>query len=98
MSNRSIHATISGRVQGVCFRYYTRETARRLGVHGWVKNLNDGRVELTASGDEAAMNRFEEWIAHGPPGAQVTDLQKTVVANAPAQYSFEIVGSGFEPV
>ena len=85
-------------MQGVCFRYYTMQTALELGIRGWVRNLNDGRVELMATGDESAMTRFEEWIAHGPPAAAVTAVKKSVATETPTQTSFEIIGSGFEPV
>jgi acylphosphatase len=66
---------ISGRVQGVGFRYFTEEVAGREGVHGWVRNLPDGRVEAAAEGDVAAVERFERAIRHGPRGAAVDDVE-----------------------
>jgi acylphosphatase len=65
---------ISGRVQGVGFRYFTQDTARRENIHGSVRNLPDGRVEATAEGDEDAIARFEAALRHGPPGARVDDI------------------------
>ena len=62
---------ISGRVQGVGFRFYAEAVAGREGVHGWVKNLADGRVEIAAEGDGEALERFERAIRHGPRGARV---------------------------
>ena len=62
---------IGGRVQGVGFRYFTQAVARREGIHGWVRNLPDGRVEATAEGEAEAVERFERAIRHGPPGAHV---------------------------
>ena len=66
---------ISGRVQGVGFRYFAHETAARDSVQGWVRNLPDGRVEAVAEGDAEAMERFETALRHGPPGARVEDLE-----------------------
>ena len=66
---------ISGRVQGVGFRYFAHETAARDSVQGWVRNLPDGRVEAVAEGDADAMERFETALPHGPPGARVEDLE-----------------------
>ena len=62
---------ISGRVQGVGFRYFAEAAAAREGLHGWVRNLPDGRVEASAEGDAEALDRFERAIRHGPPGARV---------------------------
>jgi acylphosphatase len=62
---------ISGRVQGVGFRYFTEAAASREGLHGWVRNLPDGRVEAWAEGDASAVERFERAVRHGPPGARV---------------------------
>ena len=71
------HFIISGRVQGVCFRIYTLEEARRLGVTGWVRNLRDGTVEVMAEGDEKALVDLEMWCRQGPSYAHVTDIQVT---------------------
>lgn len=65
---------ISGRVQGVGFRWFTREVADREGLHGWVRNLPDGRVEAHAEGDADALERFEHALRHGPRGARVDDV------------------------
>lgn len=65
---------ISGRVQGVGFRYFAEAVARREGLHGWVRNLPDGRVEALAEGEAEAIERFERAIGHGPPGARVERL------------------------
>src|SRR5262249_28953653 len=66
---------ISGRVQGVGFRYFAQAAARREGLHGWVRNLPDGRVEAEAEGDAEAVERFERAVRHGPPGARVDDVE-----------------------
>ena len=67
--------TISGRVQGVGFRYFTEASAAREGLHGWVRNLPDGRVEIAAEGDAEALDRFERHVRHGPPGARVENVE-----------------------
>ena len=71
---------ISGRVQGVGFRWFTREAADREGVHGWVRNLPDGRVEANAEGDADALERFERALRHGPRGARVDDVEVDAIA------------------
>ena len=65
---------ISGRVQGVGFRYFTEAAAAREGLHGWVRNLPDGRVEIDVEGEADAVERFERNARHGPPGARVSDV------------------------
>ena len=72
---KRIHAFYSGRVQGVGFRITAEETARSLGVVGWVKNLRDGRVELVAEADEAALERFLDAIRTGPMKNFVTQVE-----------------------
>jgi acylphosphatase len=66
---------ISGRVQGVGFRYFTEAAATRDGVLGWVRNLPDGRVEIAAQGDAEALARFERHVRHGPPSANVEHIE-----------------------
>ena len=66
---------IGGRVQGVGFRYFTEAAASREGLHGWVRNLPDGHVEISAEGEADAIERFERHVTHGPPGARVSDVQ-----------------------
>jgi acylphosphatase len=65
---------IRGRVQGVGFRYFTEAAAAREGLHGWVRNLPDGRVEIAAEGDAEALQRFEWHVRHGPPHARVEHI------------------------
>ena len=62
---------ISGRVQGVGFRYFAKDTAVREGVTGWVRNLPDGRVEALVEGEEEAVTRVERALWQGPGGARV---------------------------
>jgi len=62
---------ISGVVQGVSYRASTQEQARRRGIVGWVKNLEDGRVEALAQGSKDQMTELLEWCRKGPPAAKV---------------------------
>jgi acylphosphatase len=66
-----LHARITGRVQGVGFRYSTRRVAERLGLKGWVANRPDGSVEVVAEGDPGPLGSFEGFLREGPPGAHV---------------------------
>jgi acylphosphatase len=70
-----VHLFVSGEVQGVSFRAYTVDEARRLGVSGWVRNLADGRVEVEAEGGRAALEALAAWCRHGPPAARVEDVE-----------------------
>jgi acylphosphatase len=65
---------VSGRVQGVFFRASTSKQARSLGVSGYARNLPDGRVEVLACGPDAAVQQLCDWLAQGPPGAQVSEF------------------------
>jgi acylphosphatase len=66
---------LSGRVQGVGFRYFAESVAAREGLHGWVRNLPDGSVEAEAEGDADAVERFERALRHGPPAARVDEVR-----------------------
>lgn len=65
---------VSGRVHGVGFRFFAQEAAAVEGLTGWVRNLDDGRVEAFALGDRDAVERFERKIRRGPPGGRVEDV------------------------
>jgi acylphosphatase len=69
-----MHVVVSGRVQGVGFRWFVRETAIELGLAGWVRNRPDGTVEVAADGDEAVVSRFRELLRKGPPHAMVVSV------------------------
>jgi acylphosphatase len=66
---------VSGRVQGVGFRFFTADAARREGVTGSVRNLADGRVEATVEGEAESMVRFERALRQGPSRARVEHVQ-----------------------
>ncbi len=71
----AIHGVVTGRVQGVGFRWSTRHEARRVGVTGWVRNRSDGSVELHAEGDQAAVDGLIEWLRSGPPHSRVDEVR-----------------------
>ena len=73
--SRSLHFLVSGRVQGVFFRRYTKQQAERHGLVGWVRNLPDGRVEGVARGSEDGLAAFREWLQQGPELARVTGVE-----------------------
>lgn len=66
---------VSGRVQGVGFRFYVLEAAEAEGVSGWVRNLPDGRVEALVEGDPESVDRVEARIRRGPPAARVAEVE-----------------------
>jgi acylphosphatase len=68
---------VSGRVQGVYYRANTRDAARARGVDGWVRNLDDGRVEAVFEGDADAVESTIEWCRTGSPAADVHDVDVT---------------------
>jgi acylphosphatase len=69
------HLKISGRVQGVGFRYSMLEEAERLGVAGWVRNRRDGTVEAVLDGATDAVDAILVWARRGPRGASVTEVE-----------------------
>lgn len=75
MTRRCMHGYVSGRVQGVSFRQHTAEQAERLDLDGWVRNLDDGRVEVLFEGDEAAVAELSEWLGRGPSAAKVEAVE-----------------------
>jgi acylphosphatase len=66
---------VTGRVQGVFFRASAQRRAQALGVVGYARNLADGSVEVLAIGPPAALEALRAWLAAGPPGARVRDVQ-----------------------
>ena len=65
---------VAGRVQGVGYRWFVHSRASKLGVAGWVRNLEDGSVEVVAEGSADALASLDEIIRKGPPGASVTSV------------------------
>jgi acylphosphatase len=71
----SIHLEVHGRVQGVGFRWYVVETARELGLSGWVKNRPDGKVEIAAAGSREALDKLDAAVRSGPRGARIEEVR-----------------------
>ena len=81
---------ITGRVQGVGFRYFTLDAAIREGVTGWVTNRSNGCVEAYLEGEAEAVTRVERAIRRGPPGARVETVQVDVEEPGGAYSGFDI--------
>jgi len=71
----AFHAVVLGRVQGVGFRYSACARAEELRLGGWVRNLDDGSVEVVAEGAVERLALFEEWLRRGPTGAYVREVR-----------------------
>ncbi|GAB3382360.1 acylphosphatase [Azotobacter armeniacus] len=75
MARIGLHALVSGRVQGVCYRQSTALHAERLALAGWVQNLADGRVEAWVEGEETAVRELADWLWKGPQHARVDGVE-----------------------
>jgi acylphosphatase len=75
-------ALVSGRVQGVGFRFFARRAAESAGVAGWARNLPDGRVETVVEGEEDAVERYLEKVRRGPMGGRVDGVEVEELAAA----------------
>jgi acylphosphatase len=75
MEAKRLHVWITGLVQGVNFRFYTREQAQSLMLSGWVRNLRDGRVEAVFEGDPEKLEEMLAWCHRGPPAAEVEGVE-----------------------
>jgi len=82
MAKQCIHGYISGKVQGVWFRDSAQKQAEKQNIKGWVRNLEDGRVEVMACGDSKDIKIFVEWLKGGPPLAIVEKFE-------PKEHSWE---------
>ncbi len=86
-----MHLLVNGMVQGVGFRYYVHHAARRHYLTGWVKNLEDGRVEVLAEGEEEELRLFVKEIEKGSRFSTVKEVQTEWQAYSNKFRSFEIV-------
>ena len=73
---------VAGRVQGVFYRASTRQRALELGVTGYARNLEDGRVEVLACGEQGAVDALCDWLWQGPPASHVTSVELESVDRA----------------
>lgn len=92
MTMKRVHGWVRGRVQGVCFRYYTRRSAQALGVTGWVRNLGDGRVEFLVEGERPAVDALVDWCRNGPDSAHVVEVETRLEAYTGEFDGFAITG------
>jgi acylphosphatase len=83
-------AIVYGRVQGVAFRAYTEDEARRLGVTGWVANQRDGSVRVEAEGADEALRSLVAWLHKGPPAAVVAKVDVTWSQGSGEFHSFQV--------
>lgn len=80
LSMQTINLLIKGKVQGVFYRAAAKEMADKIGIKGWVKNIEGGRVEAMATGTEDQIAQFIQWCKQGPARAQVTDVIVTTLS------------------
>ena len=97
MEDHTKHYLISGRVQGVGFRMFVHRQATQLKLKGWVRNLNDGRVETVAQGPPELIKKFEDLIRTGPSRAIVESLQVGEKFKGPTLAEFAVRGDGDQP-
>ena len=74
---KTVHLAIEGKVQGVFYRASAKEIADEIGVKGWVRNTEQGNVEITLTGTDDQINDFVSWCWKGPRRAEVTNISKT---------------------
>ncbi|MFP4163264.1 MAG: acylphosphatase [Chitinispirillaceae bacterium] len=74
MGDKRYHVYVSGRVQGVGYRFFTRDVASFMELGGWVRNTHDGRVELEVQGEQNTIDAFLDRLREGPPLSRVNDL------------------------
>lgn len=85
-----LHIVVSGEVQGVGYRYYTQMKAIQYGITGWVKNLQGGGVEILASGEKAALERFIDEVRRGNPFSHVNHIEVNETEKTDTYKSFAI--------
>ncbi len=89
---RAVLVRISGRVQGVSFRFWTRQEAERLNLNGWVRNEPDGSVQALVAGPDGAVAMMLERLWEGPSGAVVADVRAETADIASVSTGFRISG------
>ena len=73
----TLHLLISGKVQGVFYRASAKKTAIALSINGWVRNKDNGDVEVLVTGTQVQLKKFADWCRQGPAGALVTKMIET---------------------
>lgn len=90
MAEKRVQVMIHGRVQGVAFRAACQREASARGLTGWVRNRGDGSVEALFEGAVGAVDAMVAWCRHGPPAAEVTEVEVHEAPEALPQRSFRI--------
>ncbi|MFH1211910.1 MAG: acylphosphatase [Candidatus Woesearchaeota archaeon] len=88
---RRFHIFLKGKVQGIGLRYHVRKKAESLGLTGWVRNLDNGSVEINAEGGDESIKEFLAWLEKGVPEADVEKITAKEEKPKKEQGSFEIV-------
>ena len=87
---KAVHVIVEGRVQGVGFRHFTRLNAQRLGVHGWVRNRENGNVEIQAEGTEDRLKQFLKKVRKGPSQSWVREVDVEWESPKGESYGFRV--------
>jgi acylphosphatase len=86
----TVRFIVTGRVQGVGYRWFAVKAARALGLGGYVRNLEDGSVEVVANGDASAIEKLAAALARGPAAAEVRHLARSEVRDAEPLDRFDV--------
>ena len=86
-----LHVLVSGRVQGVGFRWFVRVAGRRLQLSGWVRNRPDGAVEIAAAGSQDRIDEFRSEIARGPDAAVVSEVHDLAPCSEELDFPFAVL-------
>ncbi|MGE5393132.1 MAG: acylphosphatase [Candidatus Saccharibacteria bacterium] len=81
MADKQVYVVITGRVQGVGFRYFALDKAEELNIKGWVRNTPDGKVEIEACGDSQNLDTFIDWMKMGPSRAVIHTFSLSDIAS-----------------
>ena len=87
----TVNMKITGKVQGVGFRFFVQQQAQKLGINGWVSNKSNGDVEALAQGEKADLEQFIAKVKEGPSFSRVEDVSLNWVKEAEQYFGFEII-------
>jgi len=79
MPEKSVYLIVTGRVQGVAFRYFAQQKANELHIKGWVRNTPDGKIEIEAEGESDTLEIFIDWMKTGPTRARINTFSNTEI-------------------
>jgi len=86
-----LHVHVTGLVQGVCFRYYAKMEAQRIGITGHICNMPDGNVEAMICGNAEQLEAMQQWLSHGPKMAHVKELRTSAATPDTLPEDFRII-------